>query len=351
MKTFLFTFFFFIVYHNTISQSLNYKVYHEKINHAEELYFVKNETDSALTIYDEVFLEFNDFIFLKDFLNAAQISMFEGRNPENYIIPAFRFGFKINDLKHFPILSKLGVEYKKNKLIIKKEEEFRKLYLDNIDVDYLAWIYTLAEEDNKAKNKRDKYFDKVFIPRNIKALEEKISTIGFPGEKFLGIVEDSIFKELGNERYKDFPESQVLSNIMSDTSYYEKMASILVYPFLLHNKCSFAYFRKTFLKEIEKGNMHPRDAAHIFDDNQRYQSRRTPSKEYSYTCNNSTFKYELYYVNDTRTIRTDRTQAEIVKRNKNRAALYLCSIEVDEAKQEFVDKHNFRLFTGHWITR
>ena len=51
----------------------NYNVYHQKINKAEQLYFIENKVDSALYQYDKAFEEYS-FNFLRDLVNAAQIA-------------------------------------------------------------------------------------------------------------------------------------------------------------------------------------------------------------------------------------------------------------------------------------
>lgn len=82
----------------------NYFIYHNKINDAEILYFMENEVDSSLAIYDEVFNTY-EFVFLKDLLNAAQIAVYNKRDYEKYLLKSFEFGFKIDDLSKLLFLN------------------------------------------------------------------------------------------------------------------------------------------------------------------------------------------------------------------------------------------------------
>lgn len=112
-------------------QNKDYFEYHKHINKAEELFFLYKQTDSALYYYDKVFESF-DFIFAKDLVNAAQISIYTNKPYQKYIEQGFEYGLKLEHLKNFPLLSKVLPQISKDeklKSIYKKNEKFTFLKL------------------------------------------------------------------------------------------------------------------------------------------------------------------------------------------------------------------------------
>ena len=108
---------------------------------------------------------------------------------------------------------------------------------------------------------------------------------------------------------------------------------------LIHEFSSFSnsYLNSIWLKEIKKGNIHPRDVALLHDNTYR--------SDYA-----SLTKIKGYYLNNIFApyIKRNINRKEINNKRKN---LHIVSLEVDEKKKEFEVFHGFKLFTGFFNGR
>lgn len=326
-----------IVSFNSFSQKTNYIDYHITINKAEELFFLEQKTDSALFYYDKAFKEY-DFIFVKDLVNAAQIAIFSNKPYQKYIERGFYYGLKLSHLDNFPLFNDVIINLKNQKKTLKKYTIARKSYLSKIDFNYLDEIYKLAVIDQKEKRKKN--YDTLVHNITDKIIEKTLKK-GFPGEKIIGISDSLVFSEINDknldlfEQIKSNPE---LSYMTSD----EKLLSIK-WPLILfiHNGCSYTLYENVFLIQIEKGNMHPRDVAILYDNQYRY------INYFSSFCQqvklNGVYRLNPFtdYANNNNTEET----------NLMRKKLHIVSTFIDEKKKEYEIKYGFKMFSGFWNCR
>ena len=336
MKNYSFLLFFLSI--SCLSQSKNYFVYHSLINKAEELFFVQNKLDSSLYYYEKVFSDY-DFIFVKDLVNASQIAFYSKKPYKKYIKQAFEQGLKIDYLSEIPLFKN---EYKKlilDKVLNDLFLENRKKYLAKIDIEYRDFTYDLGINDQKHKHLKGGAYD-VKKHESIIKLNKKIEIKGFPGDKIVGIADATIFKEL-KSKYKDFYERFKNDKLLKSyfTSNDEALSEQLIMCVLIHEFSSFSnsYLNSIWLKEIKKGNIHPRDVALLHDNTYR--------SDYA-----SLTKIKGYYLNNIFApyIKKNINRKEINNMRKN---LHIVSLEVDEKKKEFEVFHGFKLFTGFFNGR
>lgn len=315
------------------SQEKDYTIYHQLINKAEYSFFVKNDVDSSLYYYDSAFKTF-DFLFVKDPINAAQIAKFSKKAHLKYLLKATEFGFKSTHLKNYPLLMDEDFNFSdKNEY-----EKNRKKYLDKINFNFLAYLNDLSIEDQKSKSFKN-YDSIVFTTTN--QLFDSIKKYGFPGEKYLGISDSTIFAEINK------PELDLKNLVKNEKNLWYMIPNegILAQEnpiiLLVHNACSFKLYENLLLEEIKRGNIHPRDVALIHDNFYRF-INYFPSY-----CDTS-FDH-IYYLNNLYVEYPNNLNLEEVDRN--RIKLNIVPMIVDEKKKEFEERYKFKLFSGFWNCR
>lgn len=324
------------------SQELDYSNYHNYINKAEKTYFLDKDVDSSLIYYDRAFKEF-DFIFLKDLLNAVQIACFNNRPFETYILRSFDFGMKIEYFQNYPIIESAVKDLFSKKGIKDTIRMKRKRYLERLDLNYRSWVYDMAIDDQLSKSEAG-YMKKINLL--LGKLASRIKRSGFPGEKIIGIDDDSIYYDLGRPEL-DF--SNIIKAISPNKlSYFKLNGSILAtkLPILLliHHNCSFSKLKSIFLEEMKKGNIHPRDIGLIHDNVFRFKGRNRMNYCTSSYPNNG-FLLNLF------TEYPKRITGNINKVNKLREEYFIVSVEIDEAKKIYEKNLGFNLFSGFWGCR
>jgi len=319
-----------LLHFNLYSQ--DYSNYHIQINKAEKYYFLQNNVDSCLYVYDKTFKEYN-FIFLKDIVNASQIAFYSKRDYLKYIERGFEFGLKIEHLKQIdlykPIYEKLLKDKKLKQIYLIK----RKKYLSKIDVDYLDWAYNACINDQIDKL-NENYESKKRKTFNI--IKNKIIEKGFPGEKLIGIPDSLIFKELKSVKkdfYQRISKNSYINYLKLDEQILSNKFLTLV---LIHNFCSYNLLENYWLNEIKKGNIHPRDVALFFDNT--YRNNNCDSSI------NGVYKVNIF-------VKYEKILISREKINKKREKLFIVPLEVDEAKEKYEREHGFKLFWGFWNCR
>lgn len=264
MKHFLLLFF---IIKLCYSQNEDYRNYHKYINKAEIFFLMENNVDSSLFYYDKAFNEF-EFNFLKDLVNAAQISKFSNKNYLKYIEKGFEYGLKLNHLNRYPIIKSELKELETNKKLQIIYKTNRAKYLKKIDLDYLNSVYEIAINDQVNKYlPRKKYYYK--LKNDILRIKNIINLKGFPGEKNIGISDSTLFREIKHIRYKDIstrlfnkPKAKTFDEIEES----QLMSYIIIPLFLHYDFCFFNDFEEQeIINEIKNGNIHPRDIALIND--------------------------------------------------------------------------------------
>lgn len=316
----------------------NYFDYHTQINKAETFLLKENNLDSCFYYYDKAFKEF-DFIFVKDLVNAAQIAKLNNRDYEKYIIQGFKNGLKINHLESYPIFKDVVNKLKKDKQISQLYNENRKVYLKRIDLEYLNSIYDFVVLDQKYREQRRDYFNSK-ISYNLNKLSKWINTKGFPSDKLLGISDSTIFRE--NKSLKN----DIISREQKTPSKFKFYTSIKEESFSQYFLDSFimtsglCFFKENnkdlLLKEIKKGNLHPKDVAYFCD------AAYFNSKMNGLDRCGTTKVCPLF----TNTF-DDQNEFNIYKANEVRREFYIIDYEIDKLKEDYQAKNNLRLFSGN----
>lgn len=322
---------------NCFSQQQDYVSYHISINKAEELFFMKNNADSALYHYDNVFKDY-DFIFVKDLVNAAQIAIFSKKPYRKYLERGFEQGLKLIHLKNYPLFANIYPSLLKDRKLLTAYKENRKKYLSRINFDYLDKIYKMAIADQKSKSSKDYA---TLISKTTNKLEYLIREKGFPGDRIIGIADSTVFSEMGKPHLDLYEQRKTDLNLFYMTADEHILSPNWPQIMLVHNPCSYHLYKETLLAEMKKGNIHPRDIGLIHDNMYRF-------KDYfpGY-CSGVSLK-GVYRLN----MFTDYSRLNNVKEtNEMRKKLYIVSIEIDEKKREFEQKYGFRLFSGFWGCR
>jgi hypothetical protein len=320
------------------SQTNDYTKYHTLINKAEELYFMEHKTDSTLFYYNQVFKEYN-FIYVKDLVNAAQIALFEKRPYRFYIEKGFEQGLKIAHLNYYPLFKKELQKLQKDTKLIKTYNQNRKKYIARIDFDYRNTIYYLAIKDQLNKQK-PKYHNIVY--QTTQKLLKYIKNKGFPGDKLIGIEDNSIFREIGKSYLDLYQQRKKHKELFHMNSEEESLSTVWAQIILVHNPCSYYLLKKTLLNEIKKGNIHPRDVGLIYDNAYRYKS------EFPYYCD----KIKLtgaYLLNPAALGHIKNINLDTV--NAMRKKMLIVSTMVDAKKKDYEIKYGFKLFSGFWDCR
>lgn len=309
-------------------QNKDYRVYHTQINKAEYLFFCEQKTDSALYYYDKTFSEF-DFIFVKDIVNAMQIAKFSKKDYKNYLHLGFKFGLKVQHLNRYPLFKDDYTKLLVDKELQKSYQVNRKIYLEKIDYKYLDWIYKIGLKDQIDKNGKD--YERV-IRKTVASLKDSISMKGFPGEQLIGIADSTVFRDAGRWEpdFKKRAGKKILW-LADDDLLSQHWPFIIFY----HNHCSYVELKGLLIKEMIKGNIHPRDIGTIYDN--------------SKSCGKENLKgaYRL----DPFTSETAYSTISDKLINEMRKELYIVPLEVDNIKKAYEKWYNFRLFTGFMNNR
>ncbi|NJM79675.1 MAG: hypothetical protein HC854_08790 [Flavobacterium sp.] len=284
--------------------------------------------------YDKTFEDF-DFIFVKDAINAAQIAYFSKKDYKKYLIKGFDYGLKLDHLRWIklfePDLKKLLID----KNLIKEHTARKKEYLKKIDLEYLNTLYIFGIQDQLDKQTPNRRLYDVKKRKSFLKIEEFIREKGFPGEKLLGIQDSTVFKD-SNSKYKDLYERikkyKKLYYFKSDD---QILSQEMIYLLMIHNFCSYNTLEDIWLKEIKKGNVHPRDVALLHDNIYRGSTCNDPKTPYK----NNLFVYYTKYSNLNKEI------------NNKRAKLFITSLEIDQLKIDYEQNYGFKFFWGFWSCR
>jgi hypothetical protein len=310
-------------------QSKDYRVYHTQINKAETLFFCEQSTDSALYYYDKTFSEF-DFIFVKDIVNAAQIAKFSKKDYKSYLRLGFKFGLKLQHLNRYLLFKDVYLKLLADKELHKSYLTNREIYLQRINYQYLDWIYKIAIKDQEKKT-ASRYENNI-LRSTVEQLRDSILKKGFPGDRLIGIADSSVFKDAGRREpdFKARPVGRKPNWIEFNTDALSETWALYV---LVNNSCAYTVLKDVLVKEMIKGNIHPRDIATLYD--------------YSLDCSKLKGAYRL----------NPFTPEEVYNKisnkliNQMRKELYILPLEVDEIKKTYETKYNFRLFTGFMNSR
>ena len=229
--------------------NINYLNYHSKIAEAESL-IGDERFREAITIYEEVF-NFYDFVFLRDYLVAAQISFYinEKQKAFSYIKKSIAAGLELKALKKNKFLRQfqVGPEW----MTIEKEyDSLRLLYVTRIDLPTRENVHSMFNKDQRkalgtlfkiGDKAQEKYATNKFAPHSEIQMAKLITMLenkGYPGEKLIG---------------NDFWMATIISHHNSISQAYSK------------NDTIYRYIRPRLIQAIKAGQMSPYEFALIDD--------------------------------------------------------------------------------------
>lgn len=296
----------------TESKENNYIIYHGEFSQVEE--FVSNEEFiEAESKLDTLFGNY-EVKFAKDYLIAAQICILNGHKDKGleFIRNTLKMGVKLDCLKSL-ILFKNKITQLEWSQIENEVSQLRKEYLKNIDLKLYQEFHKRYQEEQDAKLS-ERYKSTVYY--NFNRIKEIIESSGFPGETLIGI------------------DNQTLAKSISDCGCGNSTTIVT----LLHYDYPISEIgEEKLISEIEKGNLHPREFATI------YNFEKT---KVSVLYNKSSKKYDglpTYNFN----FPFGEIITDIDKVNSDREKIGICRYEVDKKKGEVSRKYGMRLKFGY----
>jgi len=325
---------------NKIICDTTYLEYHELINQAERYYFLNSNVDSSLAYYDKAFEQYS-FIFLKDLVNAAQICVYERKLKfREYLLKGFKFGLQIKHLNHFPLLKTLTDDLFSDTSFMERAILNRKIYLKNINYEYLLKVYDLGIDDQIKKSQPDEVYA-IEKRRNIQKIKGWINKYGFPSSKLIGIDDKDIFKNIGKPNFDiDNRKYKFSSKIDYYTTEDKSLSNTISMILLIHNQCTFLEFKEILYTAMLNGEIHPREIGCLYDNMYR------DVNSIFYICKYPDVQNGLFYLN----LFCDYKKFSIDKEKVNnlRSQWNIVEVEVDEKKKQFEEKYGFKLFYGFW---
>ena len=325
----------------------DYTLYHRLVNNAERLFFLNRDVESALRCYDSAFAAF-DFVFVKDCYMAAQIAYSQtDKRYVAYMRKGFAHGLQPWHMKMAPVFAPLVNDSVAMMRNFPDYPSLRKKYLTGIKVGVLRNIIKKAAIDlSEIQSLPDKiYADGA--KKNVRYVEELIRSVGFPGDKTIGIFQSDIMRELGF-RGQDITEYQWGRTTLDQDSCLSQTLSI---PMLLNRKCTYLVLRPYWPKLIKSGEVHPRDVAQLHDWMQVQWARGEKLKELFelFDCPEGWISDGCYAVNIWHDGSASHCNAHVT--DSLRANLYIVPLAVDSAKATVGSQLGFKTNFGSMDAR
>ncbi len=234
----------------------NYIHYHKLIIKAESNILDSNYRE-AVNIYKIAFNRYN-YVFVQNVYTAIQTAIVinDYNSAFNFLEKGVKFGFDIQEIYHDSLLIKL-IKCNYWNIFLDKYDSLKNIYLKNIDQYLQKQVIKFYNEDMRYRNLCEEYPRNIlFLPINrirwkkstTKLVKQKIIPIiekqGYLGQKFVGIITDSMC--IHCTKYKN------LSNVIND-----KFRTVILHYYSFKHKNPYIFTKK----EIEKGNILPRDFA------------------------------------------------------------------------------------------
>ncbi len=325
--------------------SQDYRIYHTYVNNAERCFFLENKVDSTFIYYDKAFGEF-DFAFVQDCFMAAQIACYKRSNKyEGYLKKGFKNGLRPQHLKDSPVFAaciKDSIAFR-NKF--PDYPVLRAAYLKRINAKVLRQVIQHVSEEQSEKNRiSDRYEYEKKLARHLRLIESMISTVGFPGDKIIGIAQADIMHELG---YDSVDYMDLYNLIYKDPKYVvgpgqyyveeQAMAQDRIMPMFLHHRCIWTLFSVYWNRLIVSGQIHPRDVAILHDNMFRFDNKHADI----FMCPHT--RPVGYYANNPLTdYRRLNCERRII--DSMRVALFMVKLDVDSAKKAYQRTKGFQTF-------
>ena len=323
-----------------ISKDTTYLRYYELVNQAEHLFFIENEVDSALCRYDKAFEEY-DYVFLKDLLNAAQISIFSQKAYKKYLSRGFGLGLTFEHLRQFSLINDFIPALKSDRDFMNSIANKRQSYVKSIDFESLLKIYDLGITDQIEKNKPADIYSK-FKLKSIEQIKLIIENKGFPGTKVLGIDSKTIFSEIDKPLYDiDLRKSKYSNKLSYYSTQDNSFASTMVFKVLIHNQCAFIELEDILYDAMLRGEIHPREIGLLYDNMFRNVNKQDYRCEQIPPVQNGVFRLNMFLKDKELNISNELT-------NEIRSKWHIVNLEVDKQKKRYEKEYGFKLFHGFW---
>lgn len=310
MKQILFIILGFLIVNGFLSEpeQKNYIQYHKDFSKVEEFIANENFIEAELKL-DTLFSNY-EVKFAKDYLIAGQVCLMNGHKYKGieYIKSALGMGVKFSCLKSIRLLSDKIVESEWDNLK-NEESELRKKYLKGIDLELYQEFHKRCQEEQDAKGT---VTYKSVVYSNFNRIKEITETIGFPGEDLIGIDYQTFAKSISD---CDCGNSKII-------------VTLLHYDFPISE-----IGEEKLISEIERGNLHPREFATIynFERNRISVLYKASKKEYEELP-----EYDFNFPFGD--IITD-----IEKVNSDRNKFGICEYDVDKMKLEISEEFGMKL--------
>lgn len=345
----------------SVAGDVTYIGYHQSINKAESLVFVRNQPDAGLAVYRAVFRDY-DFVYVGDCITAMQIALFRGNEALflEFTNKAFANGHRKSHFRYLKYIRNHDI-YIRNKLMLDSlYPVLRARYLSRIDTAALNDMCRLFANDQLVKNglnggnesqtSREKRYGADY-KTTWKSVLQLIRDKGFPSDRLLGIDQNSLIRELrlktpdlidyyqafkaGNATYLDKGQF-----VLDDYSF----SSTLILYIWIHGNIlkdnPYYFFDTSFYKhQIALGNIHPKDIAMINDGAYGYRDQQIDSTGVYFGVG----------------LRASHTPNSLFMPdsmlNRCRAMLFIAPVEQDRAKWKFMEQHQMFYGWGYVGTR
>ena len=335
----------------------NYIEYHKMINNAEQSIFIDSNFTKGIGWYRSAFEKY-DFVFAADCLTAIQISLYANDEQSfiNFVRKGFENGLILRHLKKVTFINKHSL-YKKDSLLFERIYALdRSKYLSRIDTVVLKKMYDLFSKDQLTKNSlilpNGKFesinaHEKRYIPlikSSIVELRKLVNENGFISDRLIGISQKDIMKELNlkcpdMEEYYWFNKNRNPCVIEIAQFKIDELAlySEMIIELLIHHPQRDNLFTDSFyLDQINKGNIHPKDVATIFD--MTFLSKGLSNKS------PTNVKYFGVGIPVNLKPNTDKLPDSFLNYYRNQ--FYIANIEIDRAKYLFMQRNKMYYIFG-----
>ncbi len=220
--------------------SEDYFQYHQQFNAAMQMLAEEN-FQAAETQLDSLFAKFS-YVFTKDYVIAAQVAMLNQHEEQaiHWLSQAIQGGYLKECIHSIPILRPL-LNQTAGQTLIQQYDALRAHYLSRIRLDLLYHLSNRYVEEQMAK--RSRAYIRI-VEYNFQSIKILASELGFPGERYVGI---------------DYAK---MAQGIDDCA----VGNAKVVVTLLHYPYPIAELGEAFFVEaIQRGELHPREFAHIYN--------------------------------------------------------------------------------------
>jgi hypothetical protein len=207
----------------------DYMNYHRAIVRAEE-HLGFERFDLALKVYDSVFQAY-PFIFCKDYVIALQSAALlkDTSAMKRYALGAMGAGAKLSALERLPLIRN-WVDQPCWRSVVTQYDTLRNNYKKSRRLDVNRQLSKNFREDEDNKSDKE-YANKVFR-KNIEYIKAIIDSLGFPGERLIGI-DDADFDPGGTNHVAKLRDTDYSPNtVIVACLHYDRSIEFLGLPLL-----------------------------------------------------------------------------------------------------------------------